>query len=77
VWYPDRSRATEKDPPLYLHIAATTPEILQDAIDKVNELISIDLGSLLEDKKDKLREKVRTRSKVFFFSSRIDLLPPA
>lgn len=67
MWYPDRSRATEKDPPLYLHIAATTPEILQDAIDKVNELISIDLGSLVEDKKDKLREKVRTRGKVFFF----------
>lgn len=58
VWYPDRSKATEKDPPLYLHIAATTPEILQEAIDKVNELIAIDLGSLVEDKKDRLREKV-------------------
>jgi hypothetical protein len=58
VWYPDRSKATEKDPPLYLHIAATTPEILQQAIDKVNELIAVDLGSLVEDKKDRLREKV-------------------
>ncbi|KAF9466184.1 hypothetical protein BDZ94DRAFT_1158699 [Collybia nuda] len=57
VWYPDRSKATEKDPPLYLHIAAKTPEILQKAIDKVNELIAIDLGSLVEDKKDRLREK--------------------
>ncbi|KAF7792071.1 hypothetical protein EIP86_003101 [Pleurotus ostreatoroseus] len=57
VWYPDRSKVTEKDPPLYLHIAATTPEILQKAIDKVNELISMDMGSLVEDKKDRLREK--------------------
>jgi hypothetical protein len=58
VWYPDRSKATEKDPPLYLHIAATTNEILKMAIDKVNELISLDMGSLVEDKKDRLREKV-------------------
>ncbi|KAI0790442.1 hypothetical protein C8Q75DRAFT_717096 [Abortiporus biennis] len=57
VWYPDRSKATEKDPPLYLHISATTNEILQSAIDKVNELISLDMGSLVEDKKDRTREK--------------------
>ncbi|KAG5637851.1 hypothetical protein H0H81_002988 [Sphagnurus paluster] len=57
VWYPDRSKATEKDPPLYLHIAASTAEILQKAIDKVNELLAIDLGSLVEDKKDRLRDK--------------------
>jgi len=62
VWVPDRSRATEKDPPLYLHIAAATPESLRKAIDKVNELIAIDLGPLVEDKKDRLREKVRTDS---------------
>ena len=60
VWYPDRSKATEKDPPLYLHISATTPDILQKAIDKVNELIAMDLGSLVDDKKDRLREKVRS-----------------
>lgn len=58
MWYPDRTKATEKDPPLYLHIAASTPEILQQAIEKVNELISVELGSLVEDKKDRLREKV-------------------
>jgi hypothetical protein len=59
VWYPDRTKATEKDPPLYLHIAATTLEILNKAIEKVNELIAIDLGPLVEDKKDRMREKVR------------------
>ncbi|KII91230.1 hypothetical protein PLICRDRAFT_37964 [Plicaturopsis crispa FD-325 SS-3] len=57
VWYPDRSKATEKDPPLYLHISANTPEILQAAIEKVNELINIDMGSLVEEKKDRQRER--------------------
>ncbi|KAI0305161.1 hypothetical protein B0F90DRAFT_1701807 [Multifurca ochricompacta] len=50
VWYPDRSKATEKDPPLYLHISANTNEMLQMAIDKVNDLIAVDMGSLVEDK---------------------------
>ncbi|KII86018.1 hypothetical protein PLICRDRAFT_94175 [Plicaturopsis crispa FD-325 SS-3] len=57
VWYPDRLKATEKDPPLYLQITAPTQEVLQKGIDKVNELIAIDLGSLVEDKKDRMREK--------------------
>ncbi|KIJ65445.1 hypothetical protein HYDPIDRAFT_88101 [Hydnomerulius pinastri MD-312] len=57
VWYPDRSKATEKDPPLYLHLSASTKEILQKAVDKVNDLISVDLGPLVEDKKDRMREK--------------------
>lgn len=59
VWYPDRSKATEKDPPLYLHISATTKEILQRAVDKVNELMSKDIGSLVEDKSSRGRERVR------------------
>ena len=58
MWYPDRTKATERDPPLYLHITANNREMLQSAIDKVNELIAIDLGPLVEDKKDRLREKV-------------------
>jgi hypothetical protein len=57
VWYPDRTKATEKDPPLYLHISANSKEVLQNAIDKVNELISIDMGSLVEEKKDRLKER--------------------
>ena len=61
TWYPDRSKATDRDPPLYLHIAANTQEILQNAIGKVRELIDTDLGSLVEDKKDRQRERVRAR----------------
>jgi len=62
IWYPDRARATERDPPLYLHISANTKEILQTAIDKVNELIAVDMGSLVEDK--------GKREKVAFLSAR-------
>ena len=57
VWYPDRSKATEKDPPLYIHISARTKEILDSAVAKVNELIALDMGSLVE-KGDKTRERV-------------------
>lgn len=62
VWYPDKSKATEKDPPLYLHISAATQEILNKAIEKVNELINTEMGSLLEDRKrdDRGRERVRS-----------------
>jgi hypothetical protein len=58
IWYPDRSKATEKDPPLYLHISATTKEILQAAIDKVNELLAQDMGSLVDDRRGPNRERV-------------------
>ena len=34
--------------------------MLQKAISKVNELINMDMGSLVEDKKDRMREKVIT-----------------
>ncbi|KAI0765329.1 eukaryotic type KH-domain type I [Fomes fomentarius] len=57
VWYPDRSKATEKDPPLYLHISATSPEMLKKAVDKVNDLINTDMGSLVEDKTSRVRER--------------------
>lgn len=53
TWIPTRSKATEKDPPLYLHIMAPTKEILEKAIQKVDELLAIDMGSLVEDKKDR------------------------
>ncbi|KAG2011909.1 KH domain-containing protein [Coprinopsis cinerea AmutBmut pab1-1] len=56
VWYPDRSKATEKDPPLYLHVTAPTAEVLQKAIDKINELMTVDLGSLVEDKRREKRK---------------------
>ncbi|KAF9174481.1 hypothetical protein BGX21_007370 [Mortierella sp. AD011] len=38
-YYSDRSLATEKDPPLYLHVTALTQEALDLAVKKINELI--------------------------------------
>lgn len=31
--------ATDKDPPLYLHVTATSQDILDEAVAKINELI--------------------------------------
>ncbi|KAH9821786.1 hypothetical protein DFH28DRAFT_1104187 [Melampsora americana] len=47
-WYPDRTMANDRDPPLYLHLTATTQEVLDKGIAKVNELIDQDLGPLTE-----------------------------
>ncbi|KAH8833178.1 hypothetical protein DL96DRAFT_1552187 [Flagelloscypha sp. PMI_526] len=57
TWFPDRSRATPDNPALYLHISATTKDSLQKAIDRINELISIELGSLVEEKGPRDRQK--------------------
>ncbi|KAH7104980.1 eukaryotic type KH-domain (KH-domain type I) [Auriculariales sp. MPI-PUGE-AT-0066] len=57
VWYPDRSKANEREPPLYLHISAHTRESMQNAIDKVNDLLNQELGSLVEDRRRPERRK--------------------
>lgn len=56
VWYPDKSKATEKDPPLYLHITANTEEQLNIAKEKVEEIIAMELG--LTEKKDDRPQRV-------------------
>ncbi|KAF7317881.1 KH-domain-containing protein [Mycena kentingensis (nom. inval.)] len=56
TWYPDRSKATERDPPLYLHVTAKSAEILKRTVDVVHEYIAIDMGSLVEDKKREKRK---------------------
>ncbi|KAI7902199.1 uncharacterized protein BX663DRAFT_436087 [Cokeromyces recurvatus] len=38
-YYPDVSLATDKEPPLYLHITASTKESLDKAVKKIQELI--------------------------------------
>ncbi|KAJ3220346.1 hypothetical protein HDU67_000013 [Dinochytrium kinnereticum] len=38
-YYADKGLATEKDPPLYLHITAISQDILDKAVAKINELI--------------------------------------
>lgn len=38
-YYPDKNLITEKDPPLYLHVTATTKEILDAAVAKLQDMI--------------------------------------
>jgi hypothetical protein len=68
VWYPNREKATDRDPPLYLHIVASSPEQLRRAIDKVNELIALDLGSLVDDKTGKNKVRVFYRHSLVLWS---------
>ena len=50
-YYPDRTLATERDPPLYLHITATTYGALERAARTVQDLIDRDLGSLVDERR--------------------------
>ncbi|KAH8919525.1 hypothetical protein BT69DRAFT_487501 [Atractiella rhizophila] len=56
-WYPDKSLATEGAPPLYLHITASTLEVLQMGVAKVEELINTEMGPLTERKDERGRRK--------------------
>ncbi|KZT61704.1 hypothetical protein CALCODRAFT_506041 [Calocera cornea HHB12733] len=58
TWYPDKSKATERDPPLYLHVSAKSQEALDKACAKINDLMQQELGPLVEDRrKDERRER--------------------
>ncbi|KAI9000218.1 hypothetical protein BC832DRAFT_144040 [Gaertneriomyces semiglobifer] len=39
-YYPDKNLATDKDPPLYLHVSATSKEALDAAVNAIDELIN-------------------------------------
>ncbi|KEI42610.1 uncharacterized protein L969DRAFT_57317 [Mixia osmundae IAM 14324] len=60
-WYPDKSMATDKDPPLYLHITANSQEELDKAVARVQELIDQDLGPLTERPGFRDRDRERRR----------------
>ncbi|KAJ3055479.1 hypothetical protein HK097_010338 [Rhizophlyctis rosea] len=38
-YYPDKKMATERDPPLYLHVSGQTEEILNRAVDEIEKII--------------------------------------
>lgn len=38
-YYPDKSLATESDPPLYLHVTASTKEALDKAVAQIEDII--------------------------------------
>ena len=50
-YYPNKELATEKYPPLYLLVEANDRETLSKALDKIDELIKKDLGSLVDERR--------------------------
>ncbi|WFD34816.1 hypothetical protein MCUN1_001660 [Malassezia cuniculi] len=50
TWYPDRSMIRNGEPPLYLHVVADTREALDNAVARINMLMSQDLPQLLDDR---------------------------
>lgn len=53
LWYPDKTLATSSEPPLFLHISAMTKDSLDQAIEKVNEIIQSEMPQLIEDRQAK------------------------
>ncbi|KAG4305721.1 hypothetical protein PORY_000631 [Pneumocystis oryctolagi] len=57
-YYPDKSLATERDPPLYLHITSTTKAGLEAAVKKIEELMSQELPSLVDERRFKKKDDI-------------------
>ncbi|EMR09573.1 hypothetical protein PNEG_02159 [Pneumocystis murina B123] len=57
-YYPDKTLATERDPPLYLHVTATTKAGLEAAVKKIEELMSQELPSLVDERRFKRKDDV-------------------
>ena len=50
TWYPDCTMVKPGEPPLYLHVAADTAEARDNAVARINLLMSQDLPQLLDDR---------------------------
>ncbi|GHJ86314.1 hypothetical protein NliqN6_2716 [Naganishia liquefaciens] len=59
VWLPDKSKAGPNEQPLYIHISAPSQTVLDAAIKKVNEVISQELGPLVEDRSQWAKNRER------------------
>lgn len=55
--------ATEKDPPLYLHITAHSQESMDMAVAKVQDLINQGLPQLIEDRTARRRQQEEEQHK--------------
>lgn len=63
TWLPDRSKASDKEPALFLHITAPTQEILNAGVAAVQKLIDTDLGPLVTDFRSRAREEQAPRER--------------
>lgn len=60
-WYPDKTLATERDPPLYLHITGTSKEILDRGIAAVQRLIDQELGQTTDGRRPDREQRFHER----------------
>lgn len=50
TWYPDRHLAKPENPPLFIHVEATTQESLDKALAKIQEVIDSEAPQLIEER---------------------------
>lgn len=74
-WYPDKSRATPAEPPLYLLIEAQTQDSFDMAVTKVHELKDQDMQPLVEDRNRRFEERAASRRKWDEFKVFINMEP--
>ncbi|PQE17208.1 hypothetical protein CJF31_00005592 [Rutstroemia sp. NJR-2017a BVV2] len=55
-YYPDKSMATAANPPLYLHVTSTTKRGLEQAVQKIEELMKQELPNLVDERRFRRRE---------------------
>ncbi|RDW91481.1 hypothetical protein BP5796_02646 [Coleophoma crateriformis] len=55
-YYPDKSMATAANPPLYLHVTSTSKKGLEEAIQKIEELMKQELPNLVDERRFRRRE---------------------
>ncbi|TVY30543.1 Uncharacterized protein LHYA1_G000623 [Lachnellula hyalina] len=55
-YYPDRNMATSTNPPLYLHVTSTTKKGLEQAVEKIEELMQQELPNLVDERRFRRRE---------------------
>lgn len=56
-YYPDKSMATEQVPPLHLVIEASDEETLKRGVEKVQEIINKDMGSLVDERRFRRKDQ--------------------
>ncbi|TGO57667.1 hypothetical protein BCON_0063g00240 [Botryotinia convoluta] len=55
-YYPDKSMATAANPPLYLHVTSQTKRGLEQAVQKIEELMKQELPNLVDERRFRRRE---------------------
>lgn len=57
TWLPDRSKATDKEPPLYLHITGATQAILDAGVAAIEKLLAQEMAPLVVDHRARREEQ--------------------